>query len=201
MANNEYKFFDKDTGLLKAEGVNKLVSGLKEVVGADKLVSIKTNRPELLEDKPQYKAYAGLRAMKTFDGKPLFTKGDTDAFVASFVKEDAPLSSVGTEAIASDMINSQSDVFNPINKAQASSLYELFKNSYAQYKANGAHGMAGLTNQEYMGYGLSPEEVDDPVMQSRVLAQEYQRAEDVLGGEIKQSVLLVEDSLWIRKAT
>ena len=184
LKDNAFHFIDPDTGMLRYNGVLDWAKGLQKNLGSN-LTSIKTNRPELLEDKPEYAEFAALRNMKNSAGQPLFVKGDADAFEVA-IANTAPggLSSVGANEIAKDMVATQAEGFLPISNRQAGALFEVFKDRYSNSTAE-SYGLAGLTPGEYMDYGLMPNEIDDPILQARVLTQEYQRAEDILGNERK----------------
>ncbi|MBQ6908090.1 MAG: lytic transglycosylase domain-containing protein [Clostridia bacterium] len=185
LIDNAFHFIDPDTGNLKFEGLNQWVKGLKKNIGPVNLTSIQTNRPELLEDKPEYAEFAVFRNMKNSKGQPLFVKGDKDSFEVNIANNGMnPLSDIGTNEIAKDMVATQASGFLPISTKQAAGLFETFKDRYTTGNEN-SYGLAGLTPGEYMDYGMMPNEMDDPILQARVLTQEYQRAEDVLGNERK----------------
>lgn len=193
ISGNRQKFIDPDTNMLSVKGMDNFIKMINETgTYKNNVKSIATNRPELLENKPEYADYAYLRRMKGADGGPLFVKGNVDGFQLNMKRANAALalSPAAKQAITDDMVNSQSKILTDVGRPTAAGLLDAFGNRYKNsYNSKGAEdvrfGLANLTPAEYVDYGVPLSALHNPVMQARVLTQEYQRAEDVLGSARK----------------
>jgi hypothetical protein len=194
---NQIKFLDKDTGGLRARGVNDLMYVLNQGPYKGEVKFINTNRPELLENKPEYAAFAKYRSMKGADGKPLFRKGGNYNGFKVHVSNKAAiaagvLNKNATPALADDVAKTQTDALPKVDRDKIEATLNTFADRYnAAFKKGGilvdtgSFGLANLTAQEYINYGVNPNALHNPVMQARVLNQEFQRAVDILGSERK----------------
>lgn len=189
MKDNSHTLIDPDTKLLKLKGLYNMVDMINSSTYKGKVGAIYTNRPELLENKPEYADYAVFRNMKTADGKPLFQKGMVDGFQLS-IKQDLRqqgINPVAFSTIAQDMVQKQHGDFAPIDINIAKGLLTAFQDRYTPSIENktGSFGLAGLSMDDYLDYGLPMDSVNNPMLQARVLAHEYQRAREVLGNDRK----------------
>jgi hypothetical protein len=183
--------------MLNARGVNDLVSLLNQGPYKGEVKFINTNRPELLENKPEYAAFAKYRSMKGADGKPLFRKGGNYNGFKVHVSNKAAiaagvLNKNATPALADDVAKTQTDALPKVDRDKIEATLNTFADRYnAAFKKGGilvdtgSFGLANLTAQEYISYGVNPNALHNPVMQARVLNQEFQRAVDILGSERK----------------
>lgn len=198
LKNNGYKFLDADTGMLSYKGVNDFVYMIQNATGfKGNVQQIETNRPELLQNKPEYADFAKFRGMKASNGKPLFVRGNVDGFRVKINKADASngLNYLSRESIVRDMTNTQSNLLAPVRDDEAAGLLDTFYDRYNQMNEDGTFGLAGLTGDEYEEYGCSISTLRNPYMQGRVLLQEYQRAKDLLGSARKAVFALAGGSM------
>lgn len=186
------KLINKDTGLLDRNTLNNvvyLVNNSKGYVG--KAQYIITDRPELLEDREEFRDFKNFRDMKAPDGKPLFRKGNVNGFKIVMKNEprNGKLNPNAIPAIAQDMTKTQFTELPKTDNNQAQALLQTmgkrYNYQYIDYGDNKKFGLANLTFKEYEDYGLRPETIQNPIMQARVLNQEFQRANDLLGSERK----------------
>lgn len=184
MAANYNKFMDADTGMLSYQKMNDFMYNLKnDPAYKDGIASIGTNRPELLEDKPEYKDFAKFRATG------LFKKADYNGFQVHVKMPKATWSSKGVkmaaQPLAEDAARTQSKYLPQVTSHQIESLIGAVGDRYANSDRWKNFGLANLSAREYNDYGVHPEMLNNPILQTRVLAQEFQRAIDVLGNERK----------------
>jgi hypothetical protein len=150
-----------------------------------KVNNIATNRPELLENKPEYADFAKYRAAKNSEGKPLFVRGDVDGFRVNLKKnKDMQFDVAAIPALADDAAKTQTDVIPQVGAEKLEALLTTCAPRYNNPIEN-RFGLARLTAEEYEDYGVPISAVNNPMLQSRVLAQEFQRAIDILGNERK----------------
>jgi hypothetical protein len=192
MASNKAKFIDPDTNMLNPASVNNLVQAVNNAsCFKDKVVSISTNRPELLEAKPEYADFAQYRQARTTNGKPLFVKGDVDGFSINLSKEGkTQLDPAAITALAEDAARTQTKMISQIGSKKIEALLATVAPRYEQLTGN-TFGLAGLSTDEYEEYGVPISAMNNPVLQARVLTQEFQRATDILGNERKAIYALV----------
>ena len=181
-----YKFIDPDTNMLRPRSVNDLVYVVQNAHSfKGKVNNITTNRPELLENKPEYADFAKYRAAKNSEGKPLFVKGDVDGFRVNLKKnKDMQLDVAAIPALAEDAAKTQTDIIPQVGSDKLEALLTACAPRYNNPIEN-RFGLARLTADEYEDYGVPIGAVNNPMLQSRVLAQEFQRAIDILGNERK----------------
>lgn len=189
IGSNEYQLMDTDTGGLSRKGINNFVHLIQNAAGyKGKVQRIYTSSPELLEDSPENADFKEYRSLKGPDGKPLFAKGNYDGFVLE-MKRDKPLEldAAAFDTIASDMVNTQYTGLPATDNEQAQALLTAVADRYdnSELKNFVSFGLANLTAQEYREYGVPDEAMDNPILQARVLNQEFQRAQDILGSERK----------------
>lgn len=186
---NQKQYINNDTGLLSTVGLDNFIDMINNDSGyKDNVKQVLTNRPELLENKPEYSDFAKYRKMKTAEGKPLFAKADFNGFqvMIKAEKNKQGLNRNAIPAIADDMVNTQTDIIKAHGRDLAESLLETFANRYGtDTTSNSRFGLANLTSREYEEYGVPVTMQQNPVLQARVLQQEFQRAYDILGSENK----------------
>lgn len=190
---NKNKFINSDTNMLSTKGMNDFIYDITQSTAyKNKVDQIYTNRPELLEDKPEYADYKKYRDMKNANGKPLFIKGDFNGFKVMIKKDEnnksGKINPLAFEAIANNVAQTQTDYIPQNSTDQIQSLLYTFGDRYDASKiidGNITFGLANLTSQEYAEYGIPYELQQNPILQARVLNQEFQRAIDVLGSEGK----------------
>jgi len=161
---------------------------------------ILTSRPELLDNKPEYAAYAKFRAMKSASGAPLFKdarKIDTGLltrnhhdnhfhvqFKNPVVGPKGGLVTAGYKALANDLVATQTDVYNPVNNRTAAALVGTFAGNYGSLTdKNKTFGIANLSKREYNNLGVPDSLLDDPVIQTRVLGNRFQAYSNALGSD------------------
>lgn len=191
---NQRKFINQDTGLLSIKGLNDFTYDiLNSSVYKNKVDKIYTNRPELLENKPEYADYKKYREMKNKDGKPLFVKGDFDGFKVMLEKDKTAMSGklndLAIENIADDVVQTQTSYIPENSRDKIQSLLYAFNDRYDLNNdlslTGNTFGLANLTSKEYEDYGVPFDLQQNPILQARVLNQEFQRAIDLLGSEGK----------------
>lgn len=190
---NKNKFINPDTNMLSIKGMNDFSYDLLNAnVYKNKVERIYTNRPELLENKPEYADYKKYRDMKGKDGKPLFAKSDFNGFKVMLEKDEAAKSGkfnfLAVDAIADNIAQSQTNYIEENSTDQIKSLLYSFGNRYdasRNYDKDTPFGLANLTAEEYEDYGIPSDLQQNPILQARVLNQEFQRARDLLGSEGK----------------
>ncbi len=193
---NQRKFMNEDTGMLSTTGINNFVYELNHAACyKNKVEQVITNRPELLENKPEYADFKKYREMKTADGKPLFVKGDFNGFKVMLKKDertkDGILNSASYEALANDVVKKQTSFLPENDRDQIEALITTFGPRYnlnTKYEGGenpAQFGLANLTSEEYESYGIPLYLQQNPILQARVLNQEFQRALDILKSEGK----------------
>ena len=203
---NQAKFINPDTGMLSTVGMNNFVYIINNsATYKNKVKQIETNRPELLENKPEYSDFKKYREMKTADGKPLFVKGDINGFkvlMKNSDRVDGKLNPVTYSEIAKDMAKNQTSHLPKHLQEASEALLRTFHERYDgnYFKSNKMHtsekfGLANLTSEEYEKYGVPISCQQNPILQARVLDQEFQRAEDILGSVNKAIYALSGGSL------
>lgn len=189
---NQRKFINPDTGLLSTTGMNNFIYEINNGAAyKGKVQQIVTNRPELLENKSEYADFKKYREMKTAEGKPLFVKGDVNGFkvmMKNSNRVNGKLNDVAIPEIAKDMSNNQTEYLPNHLREVSEALLDTFKERYDgnYFKSNKMHtsekfGLANLTSEEYTQYGVPINCQQNPILQARVLDQEFQKAEDILG--------------------
>ena len=204
---NQRKYINDDTGMLSTKGINDFIYLVNNAEGyKGNVEQILTNRPELLENKPEYSDFEKYRKMKTTDGKPLFAKSDFNGFKV-MIKNNKNTVTGGLNrnaipAIADDMVKTQTDVLTTHDRDLYEALLETFANRYDansfnanKIKDTNKFGLANLTPEEYENYGVPINMQQNPIMQARVLQQEFQRAFDILGSEGKAIYALAGGAL------
>lgn len=201
---NQQRYINNDTGMLSTVGMDKFLDLLNAPGYKNNVSQVITNRPELTENKPEYSDFAKYRSMKNENGKPLFVKGEVDGFQV-MIKNDknivnGNLNRNAIAAIADDMYKTQTNVINTHDKELSEALLETFANRYNannfnKVKDSNRFGLANLTPQEYEDYGVPINMQQNPIMQARVLQQEFQRAFDILGSETKAIYALAGGTL------
>ena len=181
-----YQFIDPDTNMLRPRSINDLVYVIQNAHSfKGKVNNITTNRPELLEDKPEYADFAKYRTAKNSEGKPLFVRGDVDGFRVNLKKsKETQLDIAAVPALAEDAAKTQTDIIPQVDSEKLEALLTTCVPRYTNSLEN-RFGLARLTAEEYEDYGVPISAVNNPMLQSRVLAQEFQRAIDILGNERK----------------
>lgn len=191
------KYIDSDTGMLSISNLNSFVYNIQnDPAYKGKVLHINVNRPELLEDKPEYTDYKKFREMKNEEGKPLFTKGTYDGFQVMIKNNNSngQLNPVALSAIADDAYKNQTTTLNSTSKENVQAMLNTFSSRYnnqmlSEYTPSNigpqSFGLANLTAQEYQEYGVPLYAQQNPIMQARVLVTEFQRANDILGSERK----------------
>ena len=193
---NQRKFMNEDTGMLSVNGINNFVYELNNAACyKNKVDHVITNRPELLENKSQYADFKKYRDMKAADGKPLFVKGDFNGFKVMLKNDartkDGILNDASYEAIADDVVRKQTNYLPENNRDQIEALLHTFGTRYNRnINYDGSEnptqfGLANLTSEEYESYGIRLYLQQNPILQARVLNQEFQRALDILKTEGK----------------
>ena len=172
---------DKRTGKASVEGFSNLadiISGSNEATGD--WIGIRTNLPELLEDRPEYSDYADLRRM-TINGSPLFQKGD---YPCELVRK-APTEFTGfqngvEEGIAAELASTQNYNYAQESPKDIQALLMTFQDRYStmppEDDIGAAFGMANLTYDDYVAYDMTGDQLANPVLQGRTLVNEYQKA-------------------------
>lgn len=180
---NHSDLINRDTGLLDQKRFNDLLYLIQNGSGfKGNVKKVYTNRPELLENKPEYADFKKYRDLKADDGSALFAKADYPG-IRIMVKRQASVKGIHPSAVsglADDMVKTQSTKLPNFDAGMAGGLIKVFSERYGQ-----EGGLANLTRQEYRDYGIPDLMQDNPVLQARVLAQEFQRAMDLLGSENK----------------
>lgn len=187
---SKMKFIDADTGMLSRKGMNDFVYLLNNSeTYRGRVASVATNRKELLENKPEYIDFKKYRDMKTPEGKPLFVKGEYDGFKINFKKENSGQFNVAAiPALADDAAKTQTDAIPQLSRDDIEALISTFGSRYNTSllkRGDGKFGLATLTGEEYESYGVPVSVMQNPMMQARVLTQEFQRAKDILGSDRK----------------
>ena len=190
---NKNKFINPDTNMLSIKGMNDFMYDINQSdVYKNKVDQILTNRPELLENKPEYADYKKYREMKNADGKLLFVKSDFNGFKVMIKKDEngksGKLNPLAIDPIADNVAQTQTNYIPENSVDQIKALLYSFGNRYdasKQYDKNSTFGLANLTSQEYEDYGIPIDLQQNPILQARVLNQEFQRAIDMLGSENK----------------
>lgn len=186
---SKIKFLDADTGMLSAKGMNDFVYLLNNSdTYKNKVANVVTNRPELTENRPEYVDFKKYRDMKNADGKPLFVKGEYDGFKINLKRDNADgLNPAAVPALADAAAGSQTDAIPPLDRDDIEALLTTFGSRYNKdiFSSEGRFGIALLSGEEYENYGVPASVLQNPVMQARVMTQEFQRAKDILGSERK----------------
>lgn len=191
---------DHITGRIKPKSLENFTNMLNNNASyAGKVRYILTSRPELLEDKPEYKEYAKFRAMKGANGEPLFRdareidkkllkrNNHSNHFHVEF-KEQVVRSDrrefVGSyRTLANDMVETAPFSKNAITKADALGLLYAVGENYNKTTKSGGYGMANLTDKEYEALGLHGNLKNDPILQARAAANRLQHYANVLGSK------------------
>lgn len=199
MSTNKAKFIDPDTDQLSVSKMDSFIYTIQNnPCYKDKIIQIQTNRKELLEDKVEYSDFKKYRAMKTADGKPLFVASEFDGFKIQIKKEHSEgLNPVAISAIADDAYATQTPFIPTISRNKAEALISTYQDRYnnSRFNEDETFGLAKLTASEYEDYGLNITQINNPIMQARVLIQEFQRAQDLLGSERKALYALAGGNL------
>lgn len=193
---NQRKFINEDTGMLSTVGINNFIYELNNAACyKNKVEQVITNRPELLENKPEYADFKKYRDMKTASGKPLFVKGEFNGFKVMLKNDErtklGTLNPASYEAIANDVAKRQTNYLPENNRDQIEALLYTFgdrynrKNSFNTEENLASFGLANLNADEYEAYGIPLYLQQNPILQARVLNQEFQRALDILKTEGK----------------
>lgn len=190
---------DRLTGRVKVSAMENFTNMLtKNPAYAKKVNCVLTSRPELLENKPEYAAYAKFRALKNSQGKPLFRdaraidktlpKGNNHANHFHVDFREQVVDSKGKDfvtaynAVAEDMVNTSAKSNTPVNNTVAKALLTTFGDRFGQQPNRiGQFGMANLTESEYSMLGVPKNLLQDPTIQARVTANRYQAYSNVLG--------------------
>lgn len=180
---NHPELINSDTGLLDQRKFNDLLYVIQNGSGyKGNVKKILTDRPELLENKPEYADFKKYRDMKADDGSPLFAKADYPG-IRVMVKRQSSVKGIHPSAVdglAADMVATQSTKLPNVDSGMATALVKAFSDRYSS-----EGGLANLSRQEYRDYGVPDLLQGNAVLQARVLAQEFQRAVDLLGSESK----------------
>lgn len=191
-ASAKRKFIDFDTNRLSVSKMNDFVYEINNnKVYKDKVVEIRTNRPELLENKSEYADFKKFRELKNGAGKPLFVKSAYNGIQIMLKNENngGYLNPLALDSIAQDAYNNQTTALNKNTKESVEALVNTFSSRYKDdsqgFYTFKSFGLANLTAQEYENYGVPIYAQQSPIMQARVLATEFQRANDILGSERK----------------
>lgn len=189
------------TGKLDVNSVSNFLTMMtKNPAYGSNIKFIYTSRPELLENKPEYAAYAKFRNMKTSTGRPLFEDARNidkkllvrnhhdNHFHVQFnnpvVGKEGALLAGGYKSLANDMVANQTDVYKHIDNKQAAALVGTFANDYSgAIGGNKTFGIANLTKKEYNILGIPDNLITDPVMQTRALGNRFQAYSNALGNE------------------
>ena len=194
------KMEDGVTGRIKLSSLESFTTMVtKNPAYAGKVRYILTSRPELLDNKPEYKEYAKYRNMKGADGGPLFKdaraidknllkrNNHSNHFHVEFKeavvdknRQDIPLA---YNALADDMSSTSNPSQAPISKADAFALLSVFGPNYNNTSAFGGFGMANLTPAEYESLGVPSNSIKDPIIQSRVMGNRFQAYQSALGNQ------------------
>ena len=190
---------DPLTGRVKVSAMENFTNMLtKNPAYAKKVNCVLTSRPELLENKPEYAAYAKFRALKNSQGKPLFRdaraidktlpKGNNHANHFHVDFREQVVDSKGKDfvtaynAVAEDMVNTSAKSNTPVNNTVAKALLTTFGDRFGQQPNRiGQFGMANLTEAEYSMLGVPKNLLQDPTIQARVTANRYQAYSNALG--------------------
>ena len=188
---------DNLTGRVKVDAMRNFTDMLtKNPAYAKKVSRVLTSRPELLENKPEYAAYAPFRALKNSEGKPLFQDArESDRkyglnhknhFHVDF--KEQVVDSKGKDfinafpALAEDMANTASKSHTPLSNKEAKALLYAFGDRFGQQpNSKGQFGMANLTEAEYSMLGMNKSLLQDPTIQARAMANRYQAYSNALG--------------------
>ena len=194
------KMEDPVTGYTKISSLENFTKMLTtNSAYAGKVRYILTSRPELLDNKPEYAAYAKFRAMKGADGQPLFKdarhidkrllkrNNHRNHFHVEF-KEQVVGSNhkdfvTAHKALASDMADTSASLNTPVTYANSFALLTTFGDNYGKTDATGRFGMANLTEAEYDDLGLTEALKQDPTLQARAMANRFQAYYNALGNE------------------
>lgn len=184
---NYYRLMDTDTGLMSIKGLNEVVNMVKNSKAYGSNVQhIYTNRPELLEDKPEYADYKSFRNMKGADGKPLFAKSDKNGLSIVMKREEGnKFNPIAIPALAEDGSRTSTEALPGVSAIQNRALLEVLQGRGINYRQGEPFGLAELTEEDYLDYGIPMDALENPVLQNRVLVQEFQRGMDLLGSERK----------------
>lgn len=194
---NSNNMIDNVTGLIKVSSMQNFTNMItKNPAYKNRVNCILTSRPELLENKPEYAAYAPFRALKNSQGKPLFRDArevdkrlkldHTNHFHVDFKEQVVDANhrdfKAAYSALASDMSNTAARSNTPIDNTTARALLETFGSRFnTAANAKGQFGMANLTKAEYEMLGLTGSSVNDPTLQARALANRFQAYANALG--------------------
>lgn len=191
-ASAKRKFMDTDTNMLSVSKMNDFIYEINNnKVYKDKVVEIRTNRPELLENKVEYADFKKFRELKNEAGKPLFVKSSYNGIQIMLKNENngGYLNPLALDSIAQDAYNNQTTALSKSTKESVGALVNTFSSRYKDdsqgFYTFKSFGLANLTAQEYENYGVPIYAQQSPIMQARVLATEFQRANDILGSERK----------------
>lgn len=200
ISDNSRKFINQDTNMLSIKNMQSFINMLNTKEGfKNKVQYIYTNRPELLENKVEYSDYSSFRQLKNKDGKSLFRKGNYDGFSIQLEKDNISkdgLDIASIPALADDAALTQTDIFNKVSRNEIEALINTFADNFSTNNiGREKFGLANLTADEYESYGIPVAYMNNPIMQSRVLTQEYQRAIDILGSSNKAVYALAGGSL------
>lgn len=194
---NSNNMIDNLTGLVKVSSMQNFTNMItKNPAYKNKVNCILTSRPELLENKPEYAAYAPFRALKNSQGKPLFRDAretdkrlkldHTNHFHVDFKEQVVDAKhrdfTAAYSALASDMSNTAARSYTPVDNTTARALLETFGSRFnTAENTKGQFGMANLTKAEYEILGLTGSSVNDPTLQARALANRFQAYSNALG--------------------
>ena len=194
------KMEDPVTGYTKISSLENFTKMLTtNSAYAGKVRYILTSRPELLDNKPEYAAYAKFRAMKGENGQPLFR--DARSIDKKLMKRNNHSNHFHVEfkeqvvgsnhkdfinahkALASDMADTSASLNVPVTYANSFALLNAFGDNYGKTDAAGRFGMANLTEAEYDDLGLTGALKQDPTLQARATANRFQAYYNALGNE------------------
>lgn len=191
---------DHTTGLTKIKSLENFTGMLNNNPSySGKVKYILTSRPELLENKPEYKEYAKFRAMKGATGEPLFRdareidkkllkrNNHSNHFHVEFkeqvVRSDRKEFVGAYRTLAKDMVDTAPFSKNAISSADALGLLYAVGENYNKTTKSGGYGMANLTDKEYEALGLKGSCKNDPILQARAAANRFQHYANVLGSK------------------
>jgi hypothetical protein len=194
---NSNNMIDKFSGRVSVKSMENFTNMILHNPAYGKKVNrILTSRPELLDNKPEYAAYAKFRNMKNAQGKPLFVDArkidrekrldHTNHFHVDFNEQVVDAKSRdfinAFPALATDMANTSVKSHAPVTQDVGKALLYTFGDRYNNKpNSRGEFGMANLTRAEYQMLGVSPDKMHDPTLQARVLANRYQAYSNALG--------------------
>ena len=192
---------DRVTGLVKVSSMKSFTDMLtKNPAYKNRVNFILTSRPELLENKPEYAAFADFRKLKNSEGKPLFRdargidkhlpkdNNHRNHFHVDF-KEQVVDSKhrdfiAAYPALADDMSKTSFMSSAPLSHDVSKALLETFGSRHGQEPNHlGQFGMANLTIDEYKLLGLTDANMKDPTIHARVLGNRFQAYTNALGNQ------------------